>query len=327
MKHQPEASDVVVIGAGMAGLTAADELRKAGVSTIVLDKGRVPGGRMATRTIEGASFDHGAQHFSVRSDRFRDKVDELRELGVVAEWYKAESWTTPGLGAEARLIGTGGMRRIPEHLASGLDVRNAITIDRLHPTGDGYAAVADNHAVAHGSAVVLTAPVPQLLQLLANSDLSPEADVRRQLESVQYNPSLTVMAVLDRPSGLPEGHLAQPATGVAWLADNQDKGVSKLPAITIHSTAEFASAHLDEDRRTWARLLTDRVAPLVEGQIVNATAHRWRYAEPQTTFDSGAVDLDIAGPVVLAGEVFAGAKVEGAFLSGLAAAEAILNTV
>ena len=51
---------LVVVGAGLAGLTAAQALTDA-FDVIVLDKGRGFGGRMATRRIGDATFDHGAQ--------------------------------------------------------------------------------------------------------------------------------------------------------------------------------------------------------------------------------------------------------------------------
>jgi predicted NAD/FAD-dependent oxidoreductase len=51
---------IVVVGAGLAGLTAARSLVAGGHDVLVLDKGRSPGGRMATRRIGGATFDHGA---------------------------------------------------------------------------------------------------------------------------------------------------------------------------------------------------------------------------------------------------------------------------
>lgn len=280
---------------------------------------------MATRTIAGARFDHGAQHFSARSDQFRARVSELQDAGVVAEWYRAKSWTTPGIDAEARLVGTGGMRRIPEHLAKGLDVQTSITVDGLQRNASGITAVAGATALARGSAIVLTPPVPQLLNLLRVSDLLPDSSILDRLETVTYNPSLTVMASLDGPSGLPEGHLARPSADVAWMADNQHKGTSKLPALTIHSTADFALAQLESDRHDWTKHLTEQVAPLLDARIVDTVGHRWRFAEPRTTFDSGAITVGADAPIVLAGEVFAGAKVEGAFLSGLAAADAVLE--
>jgi len=46
-------ADVLVIGAGMAGLSAAAALQKAGRKTLVIDKGRRIGGRMATRSVGG----------------------------------------------------------------------------------------------------------------------------------------------------------------------------------------------------------------------------------------------------------------------------------
>ncbi|MBD3256947.1 FAD-dependent oxidoreductase, partial [candidate division GN15 bacterium] len=41
-------TDCVVVGAGAAGLTCARRIADAGMSVLVLDKGRGVGGRMAT---------------------------------------------------------------------------------------------------------------------------------------------------------------------------------------------------------------------------------------------------------------------------------------
>ncbi len=325
MTPSPDTADVLIVGAGMAGLSAAEELRNSGLSAIVLDKGRSPGGRMATREIGGARFDHGAQHFSARSERFRTRVDELRDRGVVADWYRARSWTNPDLDIEPRIIGKGGMRRIPEHLAQGHDVRTSTRVDRLQPTDGSITAFAGGDPVARASSVILTPPVPQLLALLRTTGVETDSDMLNSLETVRYNPCLTVMATLDRSSGLEQGHVAEPTEDVAWIADNQHKGASQLPAITIHSTSSFAVEHLETDTEAWTQHLCARFAPLVDARIVSATGHRWVYAEPQTTLDLGAVALGNTVPVVLAGEVFAGAKVEGAFLSGAAAVEAILD--
>ena len=62
--------NVVVIGAGLSGLIAAQSLQAHGHKLLVVDKGRSPGGRLATRRIGPATLDHGAQFFTVRSEEF-----------------------------------------------------------------------------------------------------------------------------------------------------------------------------------------------------------------------------------------------------------------
>ncbi len=61
-------TDVLVIGVGMSGMAAASELSRAGRKVMVVDKGRAVGGRMASRRIGEAVFDHGAQLITSRSD-------------------------------------------------------------------------------------------------------------------------------------------------------------------------------------------------------------------------------------------------------------------
>ncbi len=53
--------DFIVIGAGIAGLTAAYELKKRNKQVIVLEKNNFVGGRMSAKIIDGISFSLGAQ--------------------------------------------------------------------------------------------------------------------------------------------------------------------------------------------------------------------------------------------------------------------------
>ncbi|WP_333927659.1 FAD-dependent oxidoreductase [Sphingomonas sp. LR55] len=41
-----------IVGAGMAGLSCAQALRRQGHAVVLFDKGRGPGGRMSTRRID-----------------------------------------------------------------------------------------------------------------------------------------------------------------------------------------------------------------------------------------------------------------------------------
>lgn len=314
---------VVVIGAGMSGLTAARRLSEAGMHVVVVDKGRAVGGRMATRRIDKATFDHGAQHVSVRTAAFSDVMDRLVARGTARVWLRTASLTHPERGIEERYAGEGGMRRIPEDLARGLHVTTAVTVDRLDIEDGHVRVMSSSSVVAEGDAVVVTPPLPQTLGLL---DVSGIADpVIAALAGIEYDATLAVMATLDGPSGVPDGHLAPSRGAVAWIADNQHKRVSAIPALTLHSSPEFASEHLDSDAREWVPLLLDAARPHHESAVVEAVPHRWRYSRPRQVRDDGAIVLDAAAPIVLAGEVFAGARVEGAFRSGLAAAEMLAD--
>ncbi len=317
-------SSVLVIGAGMAGLTAARALVDQGIDVIVLDKGRAVGGRMATRRRQGARFDHGAQHFSARSDEFARVTSELVERNVAHVWMRTQSWTHPERGVEERYVGAGGMRRVPEALAEGLAVGTGVRVDALELGPGRVTAIAGGERVITGSGAIVTAPLPQSHRLLADSGCALNADLKDLLEA-GYDATLAVMAVLDRPSGLEDGHRAASDGAVAWLADNHHKGVSSEPALTIHSSPEFAADRLDDDPESWARELLAAARPHHDGEVVDHLAHRWLYSAPRATMTEGAVVLPAPAPVVLAGEIFAGARVEGAFTSGGVAAETMLS--
>lgn len=69
--------DVVIVGAGAAGLTAANQLRKAGLSVAVLEARDRVGGRLWTDTIEGAMLEIGGQWVSPDQDALIETVADL----------------------------------------------------------------------------------------------------------------------------------------------------------------------------------------------------------------------------------------------------------
>ena len=314
---------ILIVGAGLAGLTADTELARHGVAAVVVDKSRAVGGRMSSRTVGPARFDQGAQHVGARHPAFREQMARWVEAGVAREWFQA---TGPAGSPEPRFVGVGGMRSIPEHLAAGLDVRTGVTLAAVGRSAVGIVATTDDGDTIEAGGMVLTPPVPQLLALVDAGALALPTDLRRRLDSVRYDACLAVMARLDGPSGLPDGHRSFADGPVAWLGDNHHTGTSATPAVTIDSSAAFAAEHLEADPEAWTDILCEVAAEHLDAGVVEARGHRWRYAEPQTTFADEAVAIPGEAPVVLAGEVFAGAKVEGAFRSGRAAAELLLTS-
>jgi len=71
--------DVVIIGAGASGLTAATDLKKAGLTVAVLEARDRVGGRLWTDDIDGATLEIGGQWVSPDQDAL---IDTLAELGL-----------------------------------------------------------------------------------------------------------------------------------------------------------------------------------------------------------------------------------------------------
>jgi len=69
--------DVVIVGAGPSGLTAARELKKAGLSVAVLEARDRVGGRTWTDTIDGAMLEIGGQWVSPDQTALMDLLEEL----------------------------------------------------------------------------------------------------------------------------------------------------------------------------------------------------------------------------------------------------------
>lgn len=356
-----ECWDAVVIGGGIAGLSAAGALAAAGRRVLVLDKSRGVGGRMATRRIGGAVCDHGAQFFTVRTGEFATVVEDAVRAAVVAEWCRGFS-RDGSIGVDDNgtgEIGTGdghpryrggrGMTDLPKWLAARLgewgdavEIRTAAKVTSIAAANGGVRITIDREGggseIVVASGVVLTPPVPQALELMRAGGLlaggSVDQEAIESLRTVDYDPCFTALLVLDRPSLVPPpgaiqfaaqmpGPVAQMPGPVAWIADNQQKGISTVPALTVHATSRFSREWFDTPLDEVGAMLIAAVSPWIDGDpatvIVERSVHRWKFSAPTTILPERCVAVSMVPPVVCCGDAFAGPRVEGAATSGMAA--------
>ena len=101
-------SDVIVVGAGLAGLTAATYLEKAGLEVTVLEKSDRPGGRVKSDRVDGYILDHGFQVINSGYSEIKDLnlLDDL-EFSPLSPNIRLAGWGNRivGLSHPAGTIG------------------------------------------------------------------------------------------------------------------------------------------------------------------------------------------------------------------------------
>jgi renalase len=309
--------DILIIGGGMAGLSAATALARAGHSIIVLDKGRGPGGRMAARRVEIAgqqvSFDHGAQYFTARDPAFREVVAAWEQAGVAARW--------PAAGEDA-WVGTPGMNACVRAMAAALDLRWNVRAERFCRDGARW-RVETGEEVFAASTVIVAVPAEQAAVLLA--DAAPHFAARAA--SIASAPCWAVMATFAERLPLPDTFRSENGP-VSWAARNSAKpGRAGGETWVIHASPTRSRELIDVAKDEAAqKLLEDFFAATgaAPAEPKHLDAHRWRYAQPEVCKEEGAL-YDPTLRIGIAGDWLHSPRVEGAWLSGQALAEVVLQ--
>jgi predicted NAD/FAD-dependent oxidoreductase len=307
--------DILIIGGGMAGLSAATALADTGARVTVLDKGRGPGGRMAARRVEIAgqqvSFDHGAQYFTARDPAFREAVAAWEAAGAAARW--------PAAGADA-WVGTPGMNAPIRAMGEALDVRWNVRAERLCRDGALWRVEAGEE-VFTAATVQVAVPAEQAAVLLAEA--APNFAARAA--AVVSAPCWAVMAAFAEP--LPLADTFRSDSGpVSWAARNSAKpGRSGAETWVIHASPARSRELVDRPKdEVAAILLADFFAatgaPAAAPQHLDA--HRWLYAQPEARKGEGQL-FDPELRIGIAGDWLHSPRVEGAWLSGRALADAL----
>ena len=310
--------DHLIIGAGLSGLAAASALRSAGRSVLVLDKGRGLGGRLANRRFEGAVFDHGAQFFTARDPKFIAQVERWRKSGVVVPWYEERG--------ETKWRGAPTMTALAHALADDLPIRRSIRVSRIARGGNGWQISCDDRSMVQAHSVILTTPSPQALELLSDDSFSISDDILGLLGRFSYHRCIAVMACLTHPSALPPPGIFRSREGpISWIADNQLKGISPTPSVTIHASPEFSKSHWNEDREEAGTRLLKYATPILKTEVSAFQTHGWKFSQPKAAVTPPSLLVHQSPALTLAGDGFTNGRVEGAVLSGWDAARNILD--
>lgn len=323
---------VVVIGAGVAGLTSARTLHDLGIDVTVFEKSRGLGGRTATRRVDpGFSFDHGAQYFTARDPHFVRHVDAWIEQNIVAEWtgriISIDGVNLPPKNDQPhRYVGVPGMTAIAHHLAADLRIGLETRIVRLEHVGEDW-RVTDAAGQIHGpfNHVIISLPAPQAAELLGDHAL---ADAAR---AIPMTPCWAVLAAFERRIEAPWDGAFVHRSSLAWVARNSSKPGRDCSndCWVLHASPDWSAAHRDLARDAVTEILLKAFAEITAvpaPSLVHLDCHRWLFSATPLALDR-LVLFDAATGLVVCGDWLAGGRVEGAFRSGVAAAGCILRQV
>ena len=320
-------ADVAVIGGGLSGVSCAIALREQGLAVAVLDRGRAPGGRMASRTlrgdtrVDGRVVDIGASYLTVRDPAFVEVVERLQRAGVVRPWTDTfhvagpEGITGTRTGP-MRYVAPAGMRAIVTALAdeAGLVIASETDVAGVTPTSAGIDVDGTTYAAA-----AVCMPPPQVQRICSSLPV----------EDIDYEPVIAVTLVYDERAWPPlDGVFVNDDPLVTWIADDGARRGDGAPVLVVHLSPPESAMHLDDPdgaipvaRAAVARILG------VAAEPVYAHAHRWTFARPV----AGRAESHLmhpTAPLGQAGDVWTGGddaapRVESAWLSGRALAASL----
>jgi len=337
MQNPGPAHPIAIIGAGLAGLSAALSLTDRGVPVSVFDKGRGPGGRLSTRRADGWRFDHGGQYLTVRDAGLRRVMDRLVADGHAAAWDGHVVRLTVEGGVEPhpveRFVGMPGMNGIIQGLIASLPAaarprfaRRVLSI--TGGPGDWHLRMEDGGLEGPFTSVVIAIPSPQAVELL--SPVVPALAARAG--AAVMAPCWALMLGFDQ-AALPGWDAAFIAAAggedrpLSWIAhDGAKPGRAGGASFVAHAAPDWSIRHLEDDAAAVAAALLPafRAATGISGDPALISAHRWRYALPTRPLSEGFL-LDPTLGIGACGDWCLEARAEAAFVSGAQLAAALIR--
>ncbi len=307
---------VTIIGAGLTGISAARKLQEQGVTDfIVVDKGKSVGGRLATRRVGDGKADHGAQFFTARTEELKTEVDHWLSKGWIKHWF-GEKYP--------RYTSVNGMNQFAKELAEGLPVSLQTKVNKINEDAKGMILVDSIGNVWRSERVLITIPVPQVIELLKNSEVSISHGAVKLLKSITFTSTYVGIFEFENSTKLPDnGHIHEELPdGVERIVDHKKKGISEDTIVCVYMTGDWSRRHFGEDYVM--SLIKEKAGKYLDwADLKSEQLKKWRYAQANQTVNEPYVDLNDNGRFIVAGDPFLReddtakrTRFESAYLSG-----------
>jgi predicted NAD/FAD-dependent oxidoreductase len=327
-------SKILIVGAGIAGLSCARVLDEAGQPPMVLERSRGVGGRCATRRVEGRPVDHGISFFHGTDPEFLEELRSVTHASVLPDWpirrigNGVPCQSNVFRRKEPRLAFAEGVSAYPKHLAQNLDVKTCTRVVSLRIDNDGLRVGGAGGSHWTSTTVVLALATEQSRDLLKGliGTSSEIGTAEELLGMVQSLPCLTVLAGYAQTVATPDWDVAYPERSdiLQLVAHDSRKRIEEQPVVLVaQARPRWSRRNMDRPPDEWRDAIKNELGRLFGTWAAHPTwaqAHRWRYARVDRGSELSApllLHLPGGARLGIAGEFFApGGGLQAAWSSG-----------
>ncbi|XP_059585924.1 renalase isoform X2 [Alligator mississippiensis] len=335
----------LVVGAGLSGSLCAALLRgalPAGALRVELwDKARGAGGRAATSRSPAdprCTADLGAQYITLSpgcAQRHRSFYDDLLAHGIL------KPLTAPIKGmvmkeGSLNFMTPQGTSSIAKHYLreSGADVFYEHHVTQIYLRDGKWEVHEEAGSSELFDIVILTMPVPQILQLQGDIVNIINGSQRQQLESVSYSSRYALGLFYEAGTQIDVPWAAQYITNnpcIRFISiDNKKRNIESSevgPSVVVHTSVPFGIEYLEWNREKVQQLILEQLEIVMPDlpKPVNIKCQKWRYSQVTTPVPScpGQMTLHINPSLICGGDAFTHSNFDGCIESAMCIVEAI----
>lgn len=323
--------DIVVIGAGIAGLSFARTMQQHGREVLILERSRAVGGRCATWRHADIAMDYGVPFLHARSPLFWQTVDQLLGADVLSGWPQRVQGNGPTCQPRALDPGVrhaalrGGLNTLAKKLAEGIEILRESEVTNMK-TIQGSLQLSGANFSLSTQTLILAAANGESLRLLKDSDFGPSTTGAMALFGLTPTlPTLSLLVSYDTPPARLDWEMLLPetSTSIQLISNESSKNAAghKL-GMCIQAQPAWSRQRLNLPVEEWTRDILREAALLLGDWAIKPDWHRPHHWH-ESRLDSasrlrGPLFYNIAGcKLGIIGEYFNPAGgLEGAFLSG-----------
>ena len=317
---------IAVVGAGIAGVSAARKLTEGGAKVEVFDRASRPGGRMSSREQRGLCFDFGAPYLSAHTKRSKKLIKEWEQKGWIEKWNPV-SMALPSrerLDTSDWYVGSPSMGSIVRNLAKGIKIRKRTEIVKIEgEPGNFYLQTAKEESKGPFQSVLLCCHAMRTAELL-----EPSTELGKLASGVEEYPRFACLVAFEDEVILEfEAATIEDAPLSFASRENSKPGREDNESWVLYGSREWSRSHRDAPPESLLDPILEAFTELGYQELPEVTyarVHRWRCSQSDQPLNL-PYRFDRAAGIGIAGDWCANGSVDGAYWSGHDLAEAVLK--